>query len=385
VLHQLGHRDGGRLRPIIYRASLSEMFTPYADPGVVHRRKNAFDEGEYGAGFMVNSLEPGCDCLGEIHYFDAVVNNQDGEPVKLPNAICMHEEDYGVGWKHTDFRTGRVETRRLRRLVISSFAVLGNYQYGYFWYLYTDGTIQFEVKLTGMISTGAIGGDQLPAYGALVAPGLYGPNHQHFFNVRLDMCVDGNANSVHEVNAESVPIGPDNPYGNAWVAARTPLSRESEAQRVVNQMSGRHWLVTNPSMRNGLDQPVGYKLLPGANVLPLQQPGSQAWNRAGFAFKHLWVTAYDRAELYAAGNYPNQHLGGDGLPRYSAADRNLENTDVVVWYTFGDHHVVRPEDWPVMPVTCVGFHLKPVGFFDGNPALDMPRPASHCCPDQEIH
>jgi primary-amine oxidase len=28
-----------------------------------------------------------------------------------------------------------------------------------------------------------------------------------------------------------------------------------------------------------------------------------------------------------------------------------------------------------MPVSSVGFHLKPVGFFDGNPALDLPRPS----------
>ncbi|MBF6330372.1 primary-amine oxidase [Nocardia transvalensis] len=378
VLYELGYLDKGRVRPIIYRASLSEMFTPYADPSLVQRTKNAFDEGEYGAGFMVNTLEPGCDCLGEIHYFDAVVNNQNGDPVPLTNAICMHEEDYGVGWKHTDFRTGSVETRRLRRLVISSFAVLGNYQYGYFWYLYTDGTIQFEIKLTGMISTGAIGPGETPRYGTMVAPGLYGPNHQHFFNVRLDMCVDGNANSVHEVNAEAVPTGEDNPYGNAWVARRTLLRRESRAQRVIEPLTGRHWLISNPNVRNGLGEPVAYKLMPGANVLPLQQPSSQAGRRAGFAFKHFWVTAYDPAELYAAGDYPNQRPGHDGLPRYTEADRQLENSDIVAWYTFGDHHVVRPEDWPVMPVTCVGFQLKPAGFFDGNPALDMPPTQGHC-------
>jgi primary-amine oxidase len=52
---------------------------------------------------------------------------------------------------------------------------------------------------------------------------------------------------------------------------------------------------------------------------------------------------------------------------------------VVLWYTLGAHHVVRPEDWPVMPCAYTGFHLKPVGFFDGNPALDIPPSPPAAC------
>ncbi|WP_414166757.1 primary-amine oxidase [Streptoverticillium reticulum] len=377
VLHRVGFMDAGRERPVLYRASLSEIFTPYADPGLVHRHKAAFDEGEYGAGFVVNSLEPGCDCLGEIRYVDVVVHDDHGAPVTLPRAICLHEEDVGVGWKHTDFRTGEVETRRQRRLVVSSFAVLGNYQYGYFWYFCLDGTIEFQIKLTGMVSTGAAGPDAPPRCGTLLAPGLYAPNHQHFFNVRLDMCVDGNENAVHEVDAERLPQGEDNPEGGAWVARRTLLADEAAAQRLACPATGRFWLITNPAVRNRLGEPVAYKLVPGATALPQVRDDASAHRRAAFAFKHLWVTAYDPGQLFAAGAYPNQHPG-DGLPAYAAADRPLDGTDLVVWHTFGDHHVVRPEDWPVMPVTTVGFQLKPFGFFDGNPALDVPPPRPHC-------
>ncbi|MEV0262319.1 primary-amine oxidase [Streptomyces sp. NPDC050617] len=376
LLHQVGYEDKGRLRPILHRASLSEMYTPYGDPGITHRHKNAFDEGEYGAGFMVNALELGCDCLGEIRYFDAVVHDQDGEPVVLPHAICMHEEDVGVAWKHTDFRTGTTVTRRQRRLVISSFAVLGNYQYGYFWYLYLDGTIRFEVKLTGMISTGAVVGGR-PEHGTLVAPGLYGPHHQHFFCARLDMDVDGHGNTVHEVDSESLPMEGTNQRGNAWRTRTTPLRSESEAQhRTAHAPTGRFWNVVNPGQLNGLGEPVAYKLVPGSGLLPMQPEGSEAWQRARFIYGHLWVTAYDPAQLYAAGDYPNRSEDEDGLPAYAAGDRSLENTDVVVWHTFGEHHVVRPEDWPAMPVVSTGFTLSPNGFFDGNPALDIPAPSS---------
>lgn len=376
VLHQVGYEDRGRLRPVLYRASLSEMYIPYGDPAPTHRIKNVFDEGEYGVGVLLNPLTLGCDCLGEIHYFDATANDQEGRPVTIPNAICMHEEDHGISWKHTDFRTEKAEVRRSRRLVISCIATVGNYEYGFFWYLYTDGTIQFEVKLTGVLSTGALADGAEPRHGVVVAPGLYGPHHQHFFNVRLDMQVDGDRNSVYEVDAAAVPPGPDNPYGNAWVTKKTPLSRESEARRLIDPLVARVWYVVNPNEVNELGQPTGYKLMPGENVLPLQQEGSQAFARAQFAYKHLWVTRYDPRENYAAGDYPNQHGSPGGLLEYQKADRPLENEDLVVWYSFGAHHVVRPEDWPVMPVTSIGFSLKPVGFFDGNPALDTPRSAA---------
>ena len=152
-----------------------------------------FDEGEYGLGWLANPLELGCDCLGEIHYFDGTVNDQDGEPVTIGNAICMHEEDAGIGWKHTDFRTGQVEVRRDRRLVVSMIATVGNYDYGFYWNLYIDGSIEFEVKLTGILSTGALPAGEDPRWGTTIAPGLTAPNHQHFFSFRLDMGVDGPA------------------------------------------------------------------------------------------------------------------------------------------------------------------------------------------------
>jgi primary-amine oxidase len=372
VLYQVGYEDKGALRPIVYRASVSEMFIPYGDPNPTHYRKNVFDMGEYGIGVLLNSLELGCDCLGEIRYFDAVVNDNDGKALTLKNAICLHEEDHGILWKHKDFRTMETEVRRGRRLVLSSIATIGNYEYGYFWYFYQDGTIEYEIKMTGVMSNGAVPPGQKPKHGALVAPGVYGPNHQHFFGLRLDMAVDGINNSVYECDSEAVPAGPENPHGNAWVVSQRLLARESEAQSIINPLAARYWKITNPAKTNGVGEPVAYKLVPGDNILPFYQPDRYPIKRAGFVTKHLWVTAYHPAQMYAAGDYPNQNAGGDGLPSYVKGDRPLENTDVVLWYTMGAHHPVRPEEWPVMPVMTIGFHLKPHGFFDGNPGMDVP-------------
>lgn len=101
--------------------------------------------------------------------------------------------------------------------------------------------------------------------------------------------------------------------------------------------------------------------------------------RATFATKHLWATAFDPAERFPAGDYPNAHAGGAGLPAWTQADRDLDGTDLVLWHVFGPTHVPRPEDWPIMPVDYSGFMLKPYGFLDQNPAMDLPSGAAECC------
>ena len=382
VLYTVAYADDGTVRPVLYRASLAEMVVPYADPSGNHYRKNAFDVGEYGVGMMANSLTLGCDCLGEIYYFDAVVHNSLGEPMVIPNAVCMHEEDFGILWKHMDWRTEATEVRRSRRLVISFIATAGNYEYGFFWYFYQDGSIQYEVKLTGICNTAALPEGETPRYGRLVAPQLNAQIHQHFFNVRLDTAIDGAENSVLEVNTYPEPMGERNPHGNAHYAEETVLKTESEAQRDLNGETQRYWRFINSNKMNRLGDPVGYRLLGVETTKPFAHPEASISKRAGFMNYHLWVTPYHPAERYPADDYPNQNPGGDGLPSWASANRNIENTDIVVWYTFGHHHIPRLEDWPVMPVSCCGFWLKPCGFFGRNPALDVPlssRADETCC------
>jgi primary-amine oxidase len=385
VLYTLTYRDQGRERPILYRASVADMVVPYGDPRPPYYRRNAFDIGEYGLGSLANSLELGCDCLGEIRYFDAVLSNARGQAVTIKNAICLHEEDAGLLWKHFDWRTGNTEVRRSRRLVISFIATVSNYEYGFFWYLYQDGNIELEIKLTGIISNGAVAAGDEPPWGELVAPGVYAPIHQHFFNVRLNMMMDGPSNSVYEVNTEADPPGPANAFGTAYRAVPTLLRTEGEAQRMIDPFKARYWRIVNPNVKNRLGKPVGYKLVPGENTVPFANPDSSVIKRAGFITKHLWVTRYDPRERFGAGNYPNQDVGGKGLPLYAADNSSVDNEDIVVWYTFGAHHVARPEDWPVMPVVKIGFMLKPAGFFDRNPGLDVPAPLSAHCGQHAQH
>jgi primary-amine oxidase len=385
VLHTVGYEDGGRVRPLVFRAAISEMVVPYGDPGPMHSWKSAFDAGEWGLGRMANSLTLGCDCVGEITYFDDVFADERGAPHTRPNAICMHEEDYGILWKHVDLVSNRTEVRRSRRLVVSSIATVGNYEYGFYWYFYLDGTMQLEVKLTGIMSTMGVDDQGVgDAHASMVAPGLAAPFHQHMFNVRLDMEVDGPDNAVLEVDTVPTPLGEGNPWGNAFAPVTTLLESELAARRDVDPLRSRSWKIVNRSTTNAVGQPTAYKLVPGSTPTLLADPSSSVGKRAAFAAHNLWVTPFAEDERHAAGDYPNQHCGGDGLPAWTAGDRPVVDTDIVVWHSFGVTHIPRPEDWPVMPVEYTGFSLIPFGFFDRNPALDVPSNVGadgHCHAD----
>jgi primary-amine oxidase len=373
VLHTIAYEDAGRVRPLVFRASVSEMVVPYGDPGPMHSWKNAFDAGEWGLGRMANSLTLGCDCLGEVTYFDDVFADERGNPHTRPNAICLHEEDYGILWKHVDLTSNRTEVRRSRRLVVSFIATVGNYEYGFYWYFYLDGTMQLEVKLTGIMSTMGVGPEGVGDRNAsLVAPGIAAPYHQHMFNVRLNMEVDGTANAVYEVDTMRQALGDDNPWGNAFAPVATLLETELAARRDVDPARSRSWKIVNRSTTNAVGQPTAYKLVPVSTPTLLADPSSNVGKRATFAAHNLWVTPFAESERRAAGDYPNQHSGGAGLPAWTAQDRSVVDTDIVLWHSFGVTHIPRPEDWPVMPVEYTGFSLVPFGFFDRNPALDVP-------------
>jgi primary-amine oxidase len=370
ILHTVGY-DG---RPVLYRASIAEMMVPYADPKASSYHKNVFDLGEYGVGMLANSLQIGCDCLGTIRYFDAHMADNRGRPVTIKNAICLHEEDFGMLWKHSDWRSGQSEVRRSRRLAVSMVATVGNYDYGFYWYFYQDGTIQMEVKLTGIVNTTALKPGEPARYGTEVAPRLLAPYHQHYFNARLDFAVDGEDNTVEEVNTVGLPEGLENPFKSGYTTETTPLLKESQAGRNTKPGSARFWRVVNPGRKNAMGRPVAYRICPGETTLPFAQEGASLLKRAAFLTRNLWVTPFDPSERFPAGEYPNQNPGGDGLPRWIKADRDLSDRDLVVWHTFGGTHIPRLEDWPVMPVVSVGFLLRPDGFFDRNPALDLPPP-----------
>jgi primary-amine oxidase len=366
TLHDIRY-DG---RPIVNRASLAEMVVPYGVPDGGHFRKNVFDIGEYGLGKLTNSLTLGCDCLGTIAYLDVDLNTMTGDIFHIEKAICIHEEDDGILWKHWDFRTERTEVRRGRKLVISSIATVGNYEYASYWYFTQDGMIEFEMKATGIINTSACEPGQPTKYGTEVAPGLQGHIHQHAFCARLEMAVDGPGNSFVECNTYAEEDS-KNPYGNAFYQEETVLTSELGACRKANPATQRFWKVINPNRTNHTGKPVGYKIYPQNVLTSYLNPASHSGKRSSFIENHVWVTKFDPEERYPAGEYMNHSDGRGGVADFVKQDRNLENTDLVLWHVFGVHHQPRTEDFPVQPCITAGFKLMPNGFFDQNPGIDV--------------
>jgi primary-amine oxidase len=375
VLQQVGYEDEGRVRPILYRAALSEMAVPYGDTDQNWRWRSAFDVGEYGMGRLASSIEPNTDAPSNATLIDATYAADDGKPYVLKNAVGIYERDGGMLWKHYESYSKTNESRRGRDLVVFFIATIGNYDYAINWVFHEDGTLEVDGALTGIMLPKGVSAAKSGGHGQghMVSPNVVAPHHQHFFNFRLDFDVDGQQNSVNEMNTTATPAGPANPYLNGMVMKETTLATEALAGRQINMPTARTWAVVNPSAHNALGNHTGYVLVPGVNSIPYIGTTSQVRQRAGFVNHHVWVTRYHDGEMYAAGVYPNQSLGGGGLASWAANNESIANQDVVVWYTMGITHIPRPEEWPVMPVTHVGFKLIPVGFFARNPALDVPK------------
>ena len=392
VLYQVRFKDGDEYRDIAYRVSLAEMIVPYRDSSFDHYRRTAFDIGEWGLGYMCTSLELGCDCLGEITYLDGVLPDSAGRPRVTKNAICLHEEDDAVLWKHVDPDAG-TEVRRMRRFVVSVHATVANYEYLVYWRFYPDGNIECEIRATGiMVSTPMEDEAATFPTGTVVDRRSYAPYHQHFLVARLDLDIDGEDNTVIESDSMAAPIGDANPLGLDLHTRGTVIASEADAGRDYRWETQRSWKVQNPKRLNVWGAPTAYKLVPSASFPAMFDESSPILRRNPVIGSTLWVTRHHDLEMWPAGDYPTQSRDDldNGMSAWIADDENLVDADVVLWYVFGIHHITRAEDWPIMPVDKVAFTLKPFGFFDRNPALDAPRsPAKHsggsCCAGGECH
>jgi primary-amine oxidase len=380
VVSNVQYQDEGRLRSILYEGSLSEMFVPYMDPDGAWYYRTFFDPGEFSDGFS-SYLVRGVDCPNNSVYFEQVFANEKGIPLRVPNAACLFEQDAGgFVWRHLGI-SGIVESRKERNLVLRTIGVFGNYDYALDWTFRQDGTIKVAVGATGLDQ---VKGMKIPTanddhdghdgrYGRFIAKNTVGVDHDHYFCFRLDFDIDGTANSfVQDVlKVERQP--PENPRKSVWVPETEVAHTEQQAKLRMEMDHPSMWRVVNPAVKNPLGYPVGYEIMPGDNAMSLLLPEDYPQRRAGFTDYQLWVTKYNENERYAAGLYPMQSRGGDGLPAWTKGNRRIENTDIVVWYTMGLHHIPQAEDWPVMPTMWLGFELRPYNFFSHNAALDLPN------------
>ncbi|MFQ5967030.1 MAG: tyramine oxidase [Acidimicrobiia bacterium] len=379
IVSLVTYNDSGDTRSILYQGSLSEIFIPYMDPDVGWFFRTYLDAGENGVGRLAVVLQPGLDCPTNAVFFDASFADDTGAPYAQENAVCLFERYAGnIAWRHYEAVTGQDNVRPRTDLVLRSVSAIGNYDYIFDWVFRQDGTISIDVGATGVPQVKAVSDptDLDTAYGHLVAENTVATNHDHFFSFRLDLDIDGRRNSFVSEQLQNEQVESEDGRTSVWVVESTTAVTEQAAQMVIDIQTPALWRVVNSNVVGPLGNPVSYQLEPRSNAISLLSPDDFPQQRAGFTDYHLWVTPYEPDELYAAGTYPNQSKGGNGLPTWTSADRPIENTDVVLWYTLGFHHAPRAEDWPVTPTIWNQFELRPFDFFDRNPALDLPIPDS---------
>lgn len=324
-------------------------------------------------GHCTNNLTLGCDCLGQIAYFNTVNLTRDGTGEISPNVVCLHEQDNGISWKHTNWRTGRAVAVRNRELVVQFIITLANYEYVFNYKFNLAGGLAVEARATGIVSVVNIDPGKTSNYGNVVSPGTLAQNHQHIFCLRVDPAVDGHSNSVIIEESHPAPVDPaTNPRGNLYrvvqktVQTSGHFDAEPHSNRIVK--------IINPSKSNPISgKPVSYKFTPLPTQLLLAHPDSVQAKRAEFAKHHVWVTKYKDQELYAGGRFTlqsQQEIGG--VSDAAARSENVEGDDVVVWCVFGLTHNPRVEDWPVMPYESLQLNFVPADFFSENPAIDVP-------------
>lgn len=348
------------------------MNIPYADPRHPFHKKSAFDLGDAGAGIMANNLKLGCDCLGSIHYLSASLSDSHGDIIPMENVVCIHEQDAGIGWKHTNYRTGRAAIVRQRELVLQSIITVANYEYILAFNFNQAGEIHYEVRATGILSTQPIDDDISVPWGTVVHPGVLATHHQHIFSLRVDPAIDGHDNRLVYTEAHMMPRDPKtNPHGNGYVVKETLVKQSGGYD--ADWQANRTFKIQNVGVRNPVNgQPVAYKIMAPPFQYILSDRESFNYRRAEFSDRAIYAVAHRDGELYAGGKYTNQSRGGTGVRSWADRKDDIVDKDLVVFVQFGINHVPRIEDFPVMPCEIIKVALKPVNFFDKNPAIDVP-------------
>jgi len=374
-------QDGNTLRSVLYQGYLSEMFVPYMDADYGWYSRTYFDTGEYGAGTMATPLKPGVDCPATSAFLTATIGDDKGEPITTPNALCIFERDSGDPiWRHAEPLNGTYEGRPNIELVVRMAAAVGNYDYLFDWVFNDAAEIDVRVGVTGIDSVKGVATKTMTdataasdtLYGTLVAPNLVAVNHDHYFNVRLDLDVDGATNSFNRDTYRPVTLPAGSPRRSLYVVEPMIAATEKAAGLSTGHEPAK-FRVVNEARKNAVGNAVSYEILFANHATLLLDPQDWPARRAGFLQHDVWVTPYTPSERYAGGEYMFQSDGSDGLAVWTMRDRPIRNQDIVVWVNVGMHHLTRAEDLPVMPTIWHSFKLRPHNFFNRNPAIDLRR------------
>lgn len=387
VISTLTYDDQGEKRKIMYEGSLGGMIVPYGDPDVGWYFKSYLDSGDYGMGNLTSPLVGGVDTPNNATLLPATLVDNGGEPFTIPNAIAVFERYAGPEFKHTEMLGSSPgnESRERRELVVRWVSTIGNYDYMFDWIFMANGNIQLTVGASGIEAVKAVKSrtihdetaEEDTRYGTLIDHNIVGTTHQHIYNFRLDLDVDGEQNSLREIDPVVAENTDGGPRKSVMITKERVVSTEQDSVQKFDPSTVR--LMTNPNKENRMGYPVGYQIIPFAGGThpiakgALFSEDEWLYKRVSFMDKQIWVTQYKPEERFPEGKYPNRAKTDTGLKTFVADDESIENVDTVLWMTTGATHVARAEEWPIMPTEYVHSMLKPWNFFDQTPTLNLPE------------
>ncbi|WP_010111215.1 primary-amine oxidase [Acinetobacter sp. P8-3-8] len=380
-LSTMTFKDNGTKRKIMYEGNLGGMVVPYGDPDIGWYFKSYLDSGDYGMGTLTSSLQRGTDVPENAVMFDAVIPDYQGNPLTIPNAFAIFERYANPEYKHQEMGQPNVSVAR-RELVVRWVSTIGNYDYIFDWVLAENGTIGINAGATGIEAVKGVRSKNMhdatakqdTRYGTLIDHNIVGTTHQHIYNFRLDMDVDGENNTLTRMN----PVIRSNNVGirkSAMEIETSTVGTEKDATEKFDPSTVR--LISNYNKENAMGNAVSYQLIPFAGgTHPIAKganfsPDEWLFKRLNFMDKQIWVTKYQPNELFSDGDYPNRSTHDTGLNQFVANNDNIDNKDLVVWLTTGTTHIARAEEWPMMPTEWVNVLLKPWNFFNQTPSLTV--------------
>ncbi len=387
VISNLDANDQGNWRSVIYQTHLSEVFVPYMDPTEGWYWRTYMDSGEYGFGLFLTPLRAGVDCPEYATFLPAIIADDEGNPLEIPDAICVFERNIGdPAWRHFEIfaqtpeefvpTEGRPETE----LVVRTASEVGNYDYLIDYRFKQDGQIFIKVGASGLDAVKGVASTSMndataaedTKYGTLIAPNLVAANHDHYFNFKIDFDIDQPINHMGTMEIIPAKVDPNSPRKTMWTWQHQMPKTELEARYQFSSKKPKHIHISNDMKEGYLGHKPGWMIHHGSVAYgPFDFANDPPMKRNAYIEYSSWTTVYDPERRYAGGKYAMQSDGSDTLAEWVKEDKSLMHTDVVNWFTAGFHHIPRMEDWPVMSTEWKTIHIMPFNFFAHNPALTI--------------
>jgi primary-amine oxidase len=389
ILSLVRFKDADQDRLMAYQLNISEMFVPYMDPDANWIYRTFMDAGEFGLGYLLSSLKPGIDCPENAKFLDLTFPNDVGGTFTRPNGLCLFERANGdPAWRH--YSSGRKSVTGVPQveLVVRHIPTLGNYDYVIDYVFSPQGNIQLRVGSTGFDATRSVVSKNMEdptaasdtAYGNMIAPYTVAPFHDHYFNFRLDLDVDGQKNTLLRDMFVSGAAQNAGPRKSLWTLSTKRYLKEGPIVAPHEAGGTGPLRISNAGVKNLHKQSPSLWLQAHHDAQSILDPADPPQARAGFSAHQFWVTQHKADELWAAGLYPNLSQVDDGLPRFVADAATIVDEDLVLWYTMGFRHVTRPEDFPILPTFWHEMTIRPVFFFDRDPSMTFnpgyPKPGN---------